>query len=280
MDQIGLAGKSIENFTVVLLLQTFLMLAGARLLSYYQQPTLMGHIISFIVFSNFVVVVFIIKWLAKAEGTVRFHENNRSFMNNALNIMRSERHDYINHMQSILGLIIAGEHKEAINYLTDIGTECRFNNQIISVSNPSLRVLLENKRQAAMLKGIELKLTVQSHLETLNLTPNAITTVFGNLLDNAMDALHNSNDGNKKVIRFEIKETNEYYYFAVKDSGPPIAETVLRDIFQEGFSTKGTDRGFGLSLVKKTVEKYGGKIQYEQSPKGFIITLPKNEVSR
>ena len=51
--------------------------------------------------------------------------------------------------------------------------------------------------------------------------------------------------------------------FSVEDTGPGISSTVMPHIFETGFSTKGEDRGTGLSLVKELADSYHGQIRVE-----------------
>ncbi|WP_187290580.1 sensor histidine kinase [Desulforamulus ruminis] len=208
-------------------------------------------------------------------------KHSLNYMEEAVKIMRSERHEYLNHLQTIMGLILSGDHKEAMTYLKDMGAECRFNSQVLSVSNPSLRVLLQNKRQSALIKGIELKLTIQSDLKQLKLTPTDTTTIFGNLLDNAMDCIVNAKDNSsRKLIHLKVTEVADDYVFTIEDSGPPIEPHILAEIFKIGFSTKGTGRGFGLALVESTIQRYQGTIHYGvNGAKGFTVTFPQQGVA-
>ena len=55
-----------------------------------------------------------------------------------------------------------------------------------------------------------------------------------------------------------------------------MTDEVRAHLFDKGFSTKGENRGTGLSLVKDTLEAYNGTIRVESEPgvgTSFIITL-------
>lgn len=261
--------KTIENLTIFLLIEVFIMLISSRILMYYKPPSLFSNLVSVFVFFNLVIFVLVIKWFNGIHTSVTRNEQN-------LKMLRTERHDYLNHLQSIFGLAVTGDKKEVIEYLSELGANTRFNTQIMNFNNPALRVLLQTKMDELAAKGIELKLVIQSTLDHFNMSPCDITTVFGNLLKNAMDVLVSSIGGvQKNLIIFEATETDTHYIFKVKDSGPEIPEDIADDIFTEGFSTKGTERGFGLCLVKRTVEKYRGSIVYNPYPKGFTVYYPK-----
>ncbi len=277
--------KKVEGLIIFILSLTFIVTLGARVLTFYYPSNItIDHYITLMAFINFLIAIIIVKWLAAVKYMnmkLATQKHSIGYMEDAMKIMRSERHEYLNHLQTIMGLILSGDHKEVMTYLKDMGAECRFNSQVLSVSNPTLRVLLQNKRQSALSKGIELKLTIQSDLKLLQLSATDITTIFGNLLDNAMDCIVNAKDNsNRKLIHLKVTEVADDYIFTIEDSGPPIEPHILAEIFKMGFSTKGTGRGFGLALVESTVQRYQGTIHYGvNGAKGFTVTFPQQEVA-
>lgn len=102
--------------------------------------------------------------------------------------------------------------------------------------------------------------------------------VFQNLMGNALK--FNNSDGAEIIIDSYLEEDD--YVFMVKDNGIGIDEENIDRIFQV-FQRLHTHReyegtGIGLSITKKIVERYGGKIWVTSEPgKGstFYFTLPK-----
>ena len=61
------------------------------------------------------------------------------------------------------------------------------------------------------------------------------------------------------------------------DDGPGIAPDKIDHIFDKGVSTKGSERGVGLALVKQQVENLGGSIAVESEPgifTQFFVQIP------
>ena len=62
------------------------------------------------------------------------------------------------------------------------------------------------------------------------------------------------------------------------DNGPGIHQDVLPRIFEPFFTTKvkGEGTGLGLGIVKKIIEKHGGRVDVDSSPGRtcFTIVLP------
>ncbi len=81
-----------------------------------------------------------------------------------------------------------------------------------------------------------------------------------------------------------MSKRTAFWKFSVADNGPGIEEKYFEKIFQIFQTLSPRDEfestGIGLSLVKKIVEMYDGKVWVESKPgKGstFFFTLPKQE---
>lgn len=104
-----------------------------------------------------------------------------------------------------------------------------------------------------------------------------IVQVFQNLLSNAVKYM-DKEDG---IITVECREEDDHWLFSVTDNGPGIEEKYFERIFHIFQTLSPRDdvesTGVGLTLVKKTVELYNGRVWVESKPgKGstFYFTLP------
>ncbi len=99
------------------------------------------------------------------------------------------------------------------------------------------------------------------------LADNGIYSVFENLVNNSIK------HGKSNRIVFEIIDEGEFVHVIMKDFGAGIPEESLDSIFDEGYSLSGST-GIGLYIVKKFIEKYGGKIEAETSEReGAVFHL-------
>ncbi|CAA7622638.1 Phytochrome-like protein cph1 (fragment) [Magnetospirillum sp. SS-4] len=105
-----------------------------------------------------------------------------------------------------------------------------------------------------------------------------LVRVFQNLIGNAIKYRDSSRP---TVIRVEVERSGDEWVFAVGDNGIGIAPEYFERIFMifqrlHGQAEyKGT--GIGLAIVKRIVERHGGRIWVESEPgKGakFFFTLP------
>jgi signal transduction histidine kinase len=89
-------------------------------------------------------------------------------------------------------------------------------------------------------------------------------------------------DKPKGMIIIHCEDIGSHWQFSVSDNGPGIDKKYYEQIFQIFQTLAPRDEvestGIGLSIVKKIVELYGGKIWVESTPREgsrFIFTLPK-----
>jgi len=264
--------RPIENLITVLLIEVFLILFTTMMLDFYRnQATILDVIITVISSVNFIIAIFIVKWFLNAYLLYQETCNIKE----ALRIIRAERHDIINHLQSIYGLINSNERSTAGDYLKEVSATCRFNSQLLNIEDPVLRVLLQKKKDTADTLGINFVIETDTNLKQMDLSPSITASIFGNILDNAIEALKALDEGEDKVIKLKIIQTKSSYIFNLTNSGPEIDEEIAKNMFNEGFSTKGEQRGLGLSIVKNMVTKQGGRVFYDKM--GFIIILPVKE---
>ncbi len=120
--------------------------------------------------------------------------------------------------------------------------------------------------------------TIENTLPTVMAEPTRIEQVFQNLLSNAIKYM----DKPQGEIRIACSSEGKQWKFLITDNGPGIELRHFERIFQLFQTLVPRDRvegtGVGLSLVKKIVEMYGGKIWLESKVgegSTFFFTLPK-----
>ena len=87
-----------------------------------------------------------------------------------------------------------------------------------------------------------------------------LITIVGNLISNALEAVENSD---VKRIGVDFSYDNDILIIQVSDTGSGIKEEVKESIFAQGYSTKGDDRGLGLYLIERSLQRLGGTISVD-----------------
>lgn len=271
--------NNIQRLVCILVTETFLILVAARVTSFYhEQMNFSDILITIFAFINFAMTFLIILQTEFVLKELHIRENTILNAEETLKIIHSERHNFINHLQVICGLIANGNYCAVGEYIKDLINICLFNSKILNISNHTLKAILQNIKNSADSKGIFLNLEIQSRLNNFYMKSADITTVFNNILENALKNVNFKNNNVPKIINIRIGETEKAYCFYISDSGPALNDEMAQKICLEGFSAKKDGKGYELTLVIKTIKKFGGKIYYDQNSKGFQIILPKQEV--
>ena len=180
--------------------------------------------------------------------------------------MRAYTHEFMNKLHVIHGLLQMGKTDMAMEYIMDIThTQQQAVSRVMDrIQDPTTAALLVGKTSRAAELGIRLILEPGSTLSgECRFLPSAVlVAILGNLVDNAIESLNLSGCALKEIT-VTIREDENGLLLCVEDTGPGISSTVLPHIFEKGFSTKGEERGTGLSLVKELVDTYHGQIRVE-----------------
>nr|WP_042147126.1 sensor histidine kinase [Paucisalibacillus sp. EB02] len=194
--------------------------------------------------------------------------------------LRAQTHEYTNKLYVLSGLLQLGHYKEAIE-LIQIESKATVNqNKILleQIKDRTIQAILLGKMGKASEKKVEFKIESNSYLEQLpkHIDIAKMITILGNLLDNAMEAVEKKD---KKEIIFFGTDLGDDIVFEIADSGNGITDQNVQKIFELGFSTKNDSRrGFGLAIVKETVEDLGGQMEVHNQPTGgavFSVFIPK-----
>ncbi len=115
--------------------------------------------------------------------------------------------------------------------------------------------------------GIELRLDIDSAPKSGNFDPDSLHSLMTNLVTNAIDACKfDMTEGKENhVISLRCGNDSEGSVIVeVSDTGPGIPHDVQDKIFEDFFSTKGSEgTGLGLLVAQKVAEEHGGSISFE-----------------
>lgn len=187
-------------------------------------------------------------------------------VNHFIDSLRANNHEFMNKLHVILGLLQIGAIKDAENYITELS-----NRQAIIINTITEKI--ENRRIAALLLGkisrgnelnIRVKLLPNSYLPSHSkfLSTDSLVTIIGNLIENAMDAINceKADDYEKEEISIFIHEDDNNLVISVDDTGIGMTDDTIEKVRKGGYSTKGSGRGTGMTLIKNILENSEGEL--------------------
>jgi len=132
--------------------------------------------------------------------------------------------------------------------------------------------------------GINIVLTSDPTMPTIEADMGRVRQILHNLIRNATEALENSVDGRIDVhVSAAEFDGVDVIQIKVEDNGPGFKEGAESQVFDPYVTTKPKGTGLGLAIVKKLVEEHAGSIRaYNHTEGGAVISirLPLNEVAR
>ncbi len=177
------------------------------------------------------------------------------------------------------------EDERARKHIARINEQLAIANQIISdlldmirdrpleLARVSLARVLDDARAAVKVPpGVTVTVSGVAELPEIAADASKLRQVLLNLLDNAVHAVGASGE-----IRVSGRTTGGELVLSVEDTGPGIDAAIRGRLFEPLITTKAKGIGLGLPLVRRIVERHGGKVTHEAPAGGgarFVVKLP------
>jgi two-component system, CitB family, sensor kinase len=192
--------------------------------------------------------------------------------------LRVQAHEFRNRLHVIAGLLELGQHAEAVTYITRIhqAQEREAGRLSTALGSGTLTALLLAKQSVAAERGCRLDVRVDGDEWRAALDRDtgpdfeeAVTTIVGNLVENALEELAGHTDG---AVLVRLSGERDRLIVAVSDNGGGIPEHLRESVFLDGWSAREAEtgpRGVGLALVRDTARHLHGDAVLAPSPAGL-----------
>ncbi|MDO4024372.1 Spo0B domain-containing protein [Clavibacter michiganensis] len=191
--------------------------------------------------------------------------------------LRVQRHEFANRLHVVRGLVATGRVDEADSYLAGVLEQGPVAFPTVDaglVDEPYLQAFLGAKAMEAEERGVALRVGPGTLVRGILVRPEEVTTVLGNLVDNAMHAAVRGSRADRWV-EVEALDDGVDLHIAVSDSGDGLAASDAGRVFQrrpddvdgaaEALAASGGGDpahglGFGLPLVRDIARRDGGDV--------------------
>ncbi|MFT2693505.1 Spo0B domain-containing protein [Clavibacter zhangzhiyongii] len=191
--------------------------------------------------------------------------------------LRVQRHEFANRLHVVRGLVATGRVDEAESYLAGVLEQGPVAFPTVDaglVDEPYLQAFLGAKAMEAEERGVALRVGPGTLVRGILVRPEEVTTVLGNLVDNAMHAAVRGSRPDRWV-EVEALDDGVDLHLAVSDSGDGLGSADAAGVFRrrpddvDGAAGAlaaggGTDPahglGFGLPLVRDIARRDGGDV--------------------
>ncbi|WP_187434381.1 sensor histidine kinase [Paenibacillus methanolicus] len=197
-------------------------------------------------------------------------------MNLLFNNIREQRHDFVNHINTIHALAQVQKYDELRAYTQEVVGEIHDINQMLNIGNPPLAALIQSKLVQAQRKEIRFTYAFSN----MSAFPEGVRSVdfvrmLGNLIDNAFDEVAKVEPERRTVELTGAIEAGRLR-FVVRNAGS-IDAAVMDRMFEAGVTSKpeGRNSGLGLPITLAIVKRYKGTIKVENDDGvTFTIEIP------
>lgn len=179
-------------------------------------------------------------------------------------------HDVSKHIRSIEELYQVGQTEEALAYTKEIDGILKPLIPVKYSDNPMFDILITDSKRSMEKLGISFQLDFAG-VQLDFMEPVDVTTLFGNLLENAIEACKNCKG--ERMIRLAVK--NRYEMLAIRIENTVEQEVLLVDGKPTHSGEKAT--GIGTLNIIQCVEKYNGSILYQSEQGKFACDILINQ---
>lgn len=180
-------------------------------------------------------------------------------------------HDFHNHIDILHRYLSTGSTTEAISYLEDLRSPVQAITQTVWIGDDAVDYLINSKIALAISRQIRVSTNIEFPRHT-NIRSVDLVAILGNLLDNALDATENAEDG-LRFVNLTIRRINDMLIVKV-ENGCSIAPSSADGDLQTSKNDKSL-HGWGLRSARTAADHYDGTIETEYSDHTFcaVVTL-------
>lgn len=180
--------------------------------------------------------------------------------------LHSLRHDMKNHLIIIYGYAAKNETDNICTYINRISNDLSLTNTVDSGSHIVSALIAEKEKKA---KSQNIRCEINISTPGINIDDFSITTIVGNLFDNAIQASSKCDHG---WIRFALTQTGSYMNIVIENS---YIENIVESNgeFTSTKSDKLLPHGIGIKNVRKVVSDLNGQIDFSYSSECFSVKV-------
>lgn len=218
--------------------------------------------ISFISILNFkVLAIYEERLISQKENELKSITDYSRQIENLYSQIRSFRHDYSNILTSLRYSAQQDDMASIRQTLDSISQDSdkvlkdktfEFDN-LVNLEDNAIKSIFSAKLSKAIDLGLDVKVEI---VNPIGLPTSMFSLDFirliSNLVDNAIEAANESKD---KQILLSYFKYNDTFVFILANSTKEKTENIAQ-LFQTGVSSKGQERGLGLSIVKEILANY------------------------
>lgn len=200
-----------------------------------------------------------------------------SQIENMYSSLRSFKHDYVNILVALSGYIEGEDYVGLKQYFNEniLPTNQGINRgsfhleKLSNIKQKALKGLISSKLVYAHELGIDVFIDIMEEIQEIPMNLMDLTRIIGIYLDNSIEA---ANECEKKEIKLNMVREEESIVIIIMNTFIPKGVPIGK-LEEESFSTKGANRGIGLSNVKQIVNQYKNVYKATEIQDDYFIQI-------
>lgn len=199
-------------------------------------------------------------------------------LNQMFTAIKGQRHDFLNHVQTIQSLVQMNKFDALKRYTAELTGEVVEMNDMIQIGQPAISALIRSKVTTAQQRKIKFSYRFGS-LSKLGVGIKSvdIVKIIGNLVDNAFDAVSERPES-ARVVELQGEIENGMLRIEVMNPVEAMKQKDIEEMFTPGFTTKKESghTGIGLAVTRQLIDRYEGSIdaEFAEGRIKFTVTIP------
>lgn len=227
-----------------------------------------------LIISSFIVMFLYERFAIQAESINREQQYEQQLKSQAKHLndilvmqnqIKGFRHDIKNHWVALRGYFQRNDYEGGIQYIDEMSDKL-IESETIDTGNVALDAIISTKKSLAEEKNVEFEATVQIP-EKLPIDATDICIIFGNSLDNAIEACEKIKD-DTKYIKLSVIYEEDVILCKISNS---ICKG--KKLSMKTTKTDKENHGYGLENIKQALSKYNHLLKIDQTDKEFILSF-------
>ena len=186
---------------------------------------------------------------------------------------RAFRHDMKNNLIILASMMQEKRYSEAEQYIADMQGKISALSPKVITGDQMLNSLISSKLSEMEKSGI--RFSIRGVMEGgLNWKPIDTCAVFANAIDNAIEACQHVQDINRRFIRLSFRKTECQHIITLSNSTVNNLDSkLLNGSTRFTSKTEKNSHGYGLSNMRKALDKYGAIMELSCANGVFSTTI-------
>lgn len=206
----------------------------------------------------------------KGEVLISTEKQYRDEMQTYMSVIRSQRHDYNFHVQTLHGLLLKKDYAGCERYLDELLEDSVAVNSLLTIEDAAVSALILSFQRKAAQEGIGLTVSIENNLSQIATKVYETNKIIGNLLQNALDEAETLPD-KSYGIHLTILKRGEFALISV--SNETVRENPMEG-YKAGTSSKTGHEGIGIASIQALASRYGGVV-YSRMEGNIIYFVAK-----